>query len=545
MKVLKNILTGISALTLITGFSSCNDVWDDHYGNNSSSAGGDISIYEIIASNPDLQDFKQVIDSVRIFSNNRMTEVKYSDLLKSGQFMTVWAPKNGTFNKDSLLIECQTSKGDSLVEQYFIKNHIAKNKYSYSSVTKGSALMSNKKLLEITDGKLGTSNVENEHRNIVANNGILHIVDSKVPYFFNLYEGLTSLDEFSHIGDFLLQYQELYFDKDNSLASGIVDGQTVYVDSVFRKINKLLWSIGDIESEDSLYWMVVPDKKSWEMIYDSAFNYFNYADDISKKDSLQNYWVNYSLIQDFVFNPKVQKSIADSLMSTTYNTFDSKYHVYYNPYGQDGILGNVNNEMLCSNGNMYKLDYWPYDFREIFFKPIKVEAERASSIIKYDYGTYTTMYASGDTISGNRFLKFNCTNNSAQTYMQYNIPNTLSGKYDLSVVILPLTVVYPDDKNKHKPFLFDVELTYLDKSGKSISRKFTENYNNVSPKGFVNNPFCVDTVHIGTIDLPTCNYSLNNIAVTVKVTSTASARNSATYLKNAYMDFIYLEPHVD
>ena len=121
-----------------------------------------------------------------------------------------------------------------------MKNHIAKNKYSYSSVTKGSALMSNKKLLEITDGKLGTSNVENEHRNIIANNGILHIVDSKVPYFFNLYEGLTSLDEFSHIGDFLLQYQELYFDKDNSLASGIVDGQTVYVDSVFRKINKLL-----------------------------------------------------------------------------------------------------------------------------------------------------------------------------------------------------------------------------------------------------------------------------------------------------------------
>ena len=278
---------------------------------------------------------------------------------------------------------------------------------------------------------------------------------------------------------------------------------------------------------------------------DSAFNYFNYADDISKRDSLQNYWVNYSLIQDFVFNPKVQKSIADSLMTTTYNAFDSKYHVYYNPYSRDGILGNVNNEMLCSNGIMYKLDYWPYDFREIFFKPIKVEAERASSIIKYDNGSYTTLYASGDTISGNRFLKFNCTNNSAQTYMQYNIPNNISGKYDLSVVILPLTFVDPEDKNKNKPFIFDVELTYLDKSGKSITRKFAENYNNITPKGFVNNPFCVDTVRIGTIDLPTCNYSLNNIAVTVKVTSTASARNSATYLKNAYMDFIYLEPHVD
>ena len=136
----------------------------------------------------------------------------------------------------------------------------------------------------------------------------------------------------------------MYFDKDNILEFGIVEGVTVYVDSVFIKRNTLLYRIGNILSEDSVYWMVVPDKNSWEAIYDSVYNYFNYSY-IDKADSIQNYWANYSLIQDMVFNPKEQKIKEDSLMSTTYVTNGYSYNVYYRPYDEGGLLNNIKEDM--------------------------------------------------------------------------------------------------------------------------------------------------------------------------------------------------------
>ena len=289
--------------------------------------------------------------------------------------------------------------------------------------------------------------------------------------------------------------------------------------------------------------MVVPDNNSWEAIYDSVYNYFNYSY-IDKADSIQNYWANYSLIQDMVFNPKEQKIKEDSLMSTTYVTNGYSYNVYYRPYDEGGLLNNIKEDMQCSNGVIHKLDYWPFDFTKLFFKPIKLEAERTMNIIKSDYGVYSTNYSAADSISGNAYLKMTPSSNGVKNYVQYNIPNTLSGKYDIAVVILPKTVFDENDRNKDKPFLFSAELTYKDVDGKEQSFEFTD-YNNISPNGYVNDPARVDTVFVGSFDFPTCNYAQNNIAVTLKITSIANARQTTTYTKEGYLDFIYLKPHVE
>ena len=103
---------------------ACTDTWDEHYGNESRPV-SDKSLLQVMEEQGDLGDFLKVLRATHVFSNNKPTKVTYADLLASDQTFTVWAPKDGQFNVDSLLAECQTVSGDSMCGQHFVQNHIA------------------------------------------------------------------------------------------------------------------------------------------------------------------------------------------------------------------------------------------------------------------------------------------------------------------------------------------------------------------------------------------------------------------------------------
>ena len=123
MKVIHNYIIAI-ALGIAGGLSSCSD-WDDHY--EGTQTGSNITLWQQMQERPELSDFCQVLEQAKVFRMHKKTPVSYAQMLNGGQAFTVVAPVNGTFNRDSLIRLVQTNQGDSVVEKFFVLNHISRS----------------------------------------------------------------------------------------------------------------------------------------------------------------------------------------------------------------------------------------------------------------------------------------------------------------------------------------------------------------------------------------------------------------------------------
>jgi hypothetical protein len=576
-------LTAVGLCTL-TGTASlltaCQDDWDDHYDTGSDTQRGSVTLYDMIASRADLSDFRRVVDSVRVFTNHRVTALHYSDVLDSDQFYTLFAPVNGSFNADSLLELCATSQGDSLVEQHFLKNHLARYRHSSASGLSESVSLLNSKTVLLEDDKIDVSRLS--ERNIACKNGLLHIVDGSLSYYYNIYEGLGSVEQYQHIGTFLHSYQTEEFDPDNSLATGIVDGKTVYIDSVFIDHNDLLSkTYGYIDSEDSTYWMLVPPAAMWDSLFAEADTYYNFGT-INKADSIHDYWVHYALLQNLVYNPNAQRSMQDSLMSTCYNANNDhpEYNVAYTPFAPGGLFSYVADSVDCSNGKIYELASWPFDKTSTYFTPIKVEGEgRIYKDHETDSKTLTLTRRTvvADTVSGG-YLAITPQTVYDSYYVTYEVPNVLSGEYDVYVVILPKTVYNPaysptTDKKQFRPNKFTAQIEYTGTDGKTYTLKTTDKYVfdatnpgyyvkstsadaafifdcNFTPtaagtRAFTNDPYRVDTIKLATIKFPTCNYAQQPVTTRVSIYNSIKSNQTNSYNAEIFLDCFYLKPHTE
>lgn len=572
-------LVACAALSL----TGCQDEWADHYDQEPAAATGTQSVYEIIASRPELSDFRAVLDAARLFAGNRITTTTYRELLDGDQFFTVAAPVNGTFNRDSLIQLCQTSQGDSLVELHFLKNHIARYAHSAVAGKDEKFKLFNGKASSLSGMKYGDATIQ--EANIPTRNGILHVLQQPATYRYNIYEALFSLPEYRHIGDFLKSYQIDEFDETQSLAMGVVDGKTVYIDSVFVATNRLLsdYVYGHIDREDSTYWMLVPDRNTWEALYDEASTYFQYGN-IQKADSIHEYWTNYALLQDLVYNPQVQRSLNDSLCSTTWNTSTAgRYHVYYQPFAANGLMSYSANELPCSNGTIYNLREWPFEKTRTYFRKITTEGEGRV----YDYFeatgktlSLTSRSTSADSVSNRQYMDILPQTQYDSYYVTYEIRDVLSGKYDVCAVILPKTVYDPNydpevDKKQFRPNKFTAEIFYNGIDGREYSvssgtrYKFDENnpgyyvaanssetdvpflfdcnFNatTASTRAFTNDPYRVDTIRLATIQFPACNYDQVKTTTRVKLKNNITNKQTNTYNAEMFLDCILFIPHKD
>ena len=67
----------------------------------------------------------------------------------------------------------------------------------------------------------------------------------------------------------------------------------------------------------------------------------------------------------------------------------------------------------------------------------------------------------------------------------------------------------------------------------------TYNFENVQ---FKSNPEKVDSVLLGKVFLPACNYDQTDIKVSIKLVCSILARETANYSREMYLDCIYLRP---
>lgn len=535
----KCVLTCSLALSLL----ACNDAWDDHYQAALHEKPTE-TLWQQLQKQDSLSEFRRVLENVRVTNGNKFTNITYANLLGK-QFFTVFAPVNGSFDADTLIAQCQTLSGNKNVEKKFVSSHLSRTPYSLSPSTNLNALMLNGKYLPFVDSTLADVKILT-NSNIVAKNGIIHSVESKIPFLGNIYETLIEDPQFAKMGEYLFKGQKDSLDEVNSVEGGInEDGVTVYVDSVLIRKNDLLGKFGWINSEDSTYWVVAPTLAGWNAAYEKVSKYFEYRNVVGA-DSLKKYWTQYNLMKDLFFNPNLQKAPNDSLTSNQYSTWNPEMHVFYNPKSNSGILAGYDS-IKTSNGLIFRTPQWNYDVEDVFFSPIVVQAESDKTRETIDpkvFNTFTRFNYS-DSISGGAYMEIRPVVSTKQTDVTFKIPNTLSGKYDICVVLLPKTVYNPESTDSlRNKFTATVKYRKLDNSEGSVTCKGKDGENK---SFFINNPYEVDTITLTTLALPTCNYDQRNSTVSVRLTSMPirTANERKLYTHQFYIDCFYLKPRQD
>ena len=510
--------------------TACSD-WDDHYAGSNAAAGNNLTLWEQLKANDQLSDFCEVLQQTKVFRMHKKTLVSYADLLNSGQSFTVVAPQNGTFNKDSLLQLVQTNQGDSIVEKFFVLNHLSRTLHSLTAEKKSMLLLNNKHV-DMVDSSI--EGVTVSQANCHAKNGVFHVVSQPLPYQYNLYEALCDMPELSAVGQALRLYEEDYFVADASVSSGIVEGVPVYVDSVVIERNRFLEHVGYIADEDSTDWVVAPTTEGWQKAWEEALQYFQYDEKVQKRDSIQYYWTTHALLSDAIYNMTDQKSVNDSLISVPYNRLKPEYHVFYKPFESGGILSQAT-PVACSNGVLYQTKEWPFTPEQTYFKELWSEGEQLNLITAEKDCTYNVRRLATDSISEGSYLDILPRTSTSNWDLTFRVNNTLSGAYDICAIVLPKSVANQENPDL-KPNKFKAYINYVDEKGADK----TFNCNNTE---FTNDPERVDTIVLAeNFQFPVCNYDQNDIKVTVRLLCSITARQTASYSREMYLDCIYLRP---
>ena len=510
-------------------FVSCSD-WDDHYESLASEGTSDLTLWQTLQQHPELSDFREVLSKTKVFKYHKVTGVSYADLLDGAQTFTVLAPVNGSFNKDSVLNLLSTNRGDSMVVRSFVGNHLSYSQVANINKPTDFFLINSKRA---TIGNNLAIDVPLQQNNIKAKGGILHILQNTLPYRYNLYEALLNDSRYSKIGEQLSSYDEDEFSPTQSVEGGMVDGEQIYVDSVFIEHNRMLESIGQLASEDSTYYAVFPTNDEWQRVWDEAMSHFRYDTTVENADSLQRYWANHALFSDAVFSRTIQSSPEDSLKSYAYDKHYPKYHVFHKPFQPGGILYGATPRQY-SNGTLYSVNSWPFTPEMTYLREVKTEGERTGLILEDTQCTYTTRIHAADSVSENEYLVITPRSTTTNWTMTFKLENTLAATYDICAIVLPATIYNPNAQLK--PCKFQAEIGYVDENGEP--QMF--NCNNTK---FTSDPTRVDTVMLAeNFTLPVCNYDQTNMKFTVKLKCSILARESNQFSREMFLDCIYLRP---
>lgn len=589
-KPIKNILcTGVIAAAGAAAMLSCSDTWDDHYSGTATTVFSGTTMQAIEAETP---DFAEVIKAVG-----------FDRELQSENVYTIWAPAN--FDKEAMLALARTDS--ARVVDRFIKNHIARYYVSQDGrEDRRVSLMSSKLTTMTADGKFGSANMDLTRINLSCENGILHVIDSSIPYQYNVFEQIEALynaktDSVSMYA-FLSKWNADSLDADKSVSRGVDEnGERIWVDSVMIRNNTALKNMKAlIYREDSNYIAIVPSAEAYKERYNVAKGLlvFNPSENVGQEegrdmdvtDSLQNYYANLFAMADLFYNRTDNEHWTDSLKSTQYSTFNWPNHIYYSHVPATGmhpdkevndILAKSGSPVKCSNGEVYVVDEYPMTPEEQFFYKLYVEANTRSIVSKetddgrysrnigevvYEAGNYdkAMINEEGDTVGYTsypyHFLDIP-TSGSFNIEAGFEVPNTLAGKYDLYIVTCPIWAKnygFREGKTMEddaRPYKFQVTmferannpgkpatLGLYPASGERLKNPET------GANYFVTDPTNeVDTLYLGEFTFSNAYYGRAKEGVIIKVASNVSSTEErrGTYTREMLISGFIFRPKLE
>lgn len=551
---------GLATMVAALLCTACTDTWNDHYDYNQKTNSG--TLWSAISSNSKLTNFASVVEACG-----------YDVNLKSSQVFTVFAPIDSTdFTKtqaDSLIAEYQLEKAqgidddDNEVINQFVKNHIALYNTSVSSLSDDSLVMLNGKYITLTQNYFGTSAIQTNNQ--LYSNGVLFTINKPETYFANVWESVKKNSDLDSVQNFLYSYNLYEFNASKSVAGGIVDGKTVYLDSVTDFSNKMLDHYGYVNREDSSYLVIMPSNSKWTSLVDEYTEYFNFDNKTTKRDSLVYTLPRQAVVSDAFFNLNDQDdnfvmenaSMAggsgDTLRSTQYTKYENLHHKYANPYNEStGVLKGLKSLTRCSNGWMAVTDDWRIDKQSSFFIPIRVEAELTRSYIDSTITSaqkplsvreMTTTNTYYDSISNHQYLEILPSSSAVNPSVTFNIPNVLSNiGYDVYCVFAP-AIAYNSKASAadRLPCKVKFNLLYNKQNGLQTTQTMRMNGSNY----FYTTADVVDTVLVGSdVTVPTTSYGLDNASVKIKLTcARTNSADRAAYTNVMRVDCLIFKPH--
>ncbi|MCD7720631.1 MAG: hypothetical protein LUI09_00195 [Prevotellaceae bacterium] len=360
-------------------WSACTDTWDDHYGTSDGSDANNPSLLANIAADPELSNFYRLVQAIGV-----------TDQLASPQELTVWAPVGLTSAQvDSVIAVYETEQASGKADEdnkamtQFYENHVALYRRQVSSLTNDTVAMLNGKYMNLlgTSSTSGTLEGNAFSGEVDCYNGILYKADNIQTFFPNIREYIELQSNLDSVANFFAYYDEYELDENSSVAGGVVDGKTVYLDSVTNLKNDFLTKYGYIQREDSSYYFIVPTNDVWNTEYAKYYPYYTYTNNVENSDSLSDVQTKTDILCGRFFNmskaSKYNYNPTDSLCNTQYNVSQShnpRQNVYYKP--ETGILSGLE-KVECSNGYVYVDGKGVIDPTSTFFGRSDIEATSA------------------------------------------------------------------------------------------------------------------------------------------------------------------------
>lgn len=432
----------IGLLTMAGVMTSCSEEWDNHYEQSEQTAKE--SVMELIQADAQLSTFAQMLEISG-----------YDDLLASSQTFTVFAPVNEALAEVDL--------EDVAAVKRIVLNHIARFNNSTALGETETVKMYNGKRFGFEGNTFG--HAEMLEADIIAHNGILHILSDQIPYSYNLREYIDVHESTSKIAEFIALYDTREMDLEASRPIGVdANGATVY-DSVMYDYNPVLqhpwYGIGDIADEDSLFSMIIPDNEAWDKAYERIRPYFTvYDKDAAIADSIGDVQTKLAIVNDLVYRRVIENP------ATEVDLWSTRGSEVVDP---TELFGGTVKEN-ASNGIMYLASELKYDNVATWNKLLEVEGEEqegrqaaaASAIYTRSVGSDNIHY---DSISEARYIEVVSTGSTAtQPGVTLTIPNVLSAEYDIYVSFVPATVT--DTLSIEKTRLV-FSLTYMQANGRN------------------------------------------------------------------------------
>jgi hypothetical protein len=461
MKKYKLPHTGAIVLLFLL-YTACQDrFWDEHYTSDESFNG--MSLMEVIENKSDLSEFASILKATGMDS-----------VLNSSQPFTVWAPTNSA-------LAGYTS--NETVTERLLRNHIARYVYNSADLTDKNMIR-----VRMLNGKyqdyyktgegyfFGVAAVGKQV--YVASNGILQTIDTQAPYNYNIYQMAMSLPETDSISTYWnFFYEKIFRPGESTPLYQNEEGKIVY-DSVFYERNLCLNHWGRLDLEDSVYTVILPNNEAWIDAYDRIAPYYKTVGSLLSEtgtgtsltrtfetggalaDSLGRQHTSQTIAGDLVFRGKLNILPSDSLISTGGNIFHHPEYLFAQASRRD-----------ASNGYVYLADKLMHDALSSWHKPIRIEAESsvgrtfanaALSTRNLEQNTRENLYL--DSVSNRQFLEVrNLTNQSlTQPYVTYDIPNTLSARYNIYCVFAPKEAWDSETPDSTKVQFY---LTYVNENG--------------------------------------------------------------------------------
>ncbi len=547
---------------------ACTDTWNEHFDVQGDAIASKSSLLGNIAGDEKLGNFLKVVEAVGA-----------DDMLNSAQQYTVWAPRDlSAAQVDSVIAVYEQDKAagrklkDNRAMTQFIQNHISLFSRPISSMTDDTIKMLNNKYMHLVGQNAMSGMLQGRPFNeaTITNNGILYKIDAPLTFAPNVREYLEQSANLDSIMQFVKGFDEYILDENSSVAGGVVDGETVYLDSVTYLTNRVLSQYGYIQREDSTYMFIAPTNELWEKQFKQYKSYFTYNQMVPNGDSLSSHLAKEAIICGRFFNisknNRFNRAPLDSLCNTSYYQYQEhmpRTNVYYSPY--QGILAGLT-PIDCSNGVVYVDNEGVIPSASTFFTRTETPCYYSSNYIipKDDKTNKETQSATGmiyeqyDSTNTTLLKRYNylyVTNTASATghgEIEFKIPEVMSNVYYNMYL-----VTAPDMATKLPLWLqagirlADEKGSFTNTQGKDIPVEWFENPNPVTPEKYedyvymTQNTSNIERCYVGSgtkmdtillqsaITFPYSSYG-SSIDPTVKVTVKSFGPSSSSIREKKY-----------